>query len=238
MFDLSSYSNGLGLVMLGFVVGLVIGYIFKVIAKIGYLSIFFALLLAGNSYAAVVNGYSVTTGTYSAGPSGWYFQGSNDSNAWNTLDTQNNVPVYSSSQVNNYTFTNSTDYRYYKFNVTGSHGTQYWNITELKLMNNLIPVSVCMTSVNTPSPYAVSSLSSWSTAQGTVQAFDCGSAEYVSGSGQLSGWLTYDFGAAANNTAASNNVLLRADVEQGVSFFSGTLTAIAFILGFAVAKTI
>lgn len=34
-FDLTAYGNGVGLVMLGFIVGTVIGFIFKVVAKIG-----------------------------------------------------------------------------------------------------------------------------------------------------------------------------------------------------------
>lgn len=236
MFDLASYGNGIGLVMLGFIVGLVIGFIFKVISKIGYLSIFFALLMAGTSSAAVVNGYSITSGTYGAGPSAWTFSGSVDGVSWNVLDTRSGVSIRPSSQIDTYSFTNTSDNQYYKFNVTSTYGTQYWNITELKLLNNGVQVNTCMTSETTPTPNIVSSSSNWSTSQGIVQAFDCSNAEYVSGSAQLSGWLVYNFGVAASNTAAANNVLLRADIEQGISLFAGSLTAIAFVLAFATAR--
>lgn len=36
-FDLASYGNGVGLVMVGFIVGTLIGYIFKVVARVGNL---------------------------------------------------------------------------------------------------------------------------------------------------------------------------------------------------------
>ena len=86
----------------------------------------------------IITKYGTTGGYY---PKTWTFQGSNDGTNWATLDTRTNetswtIPTTSNYHEawNEYSFTNSTAYRYYRINVTanGGHGT-YLIFSELEL---------------------------------------------------------------------------------------------------------
>src|SRR5262249_1753283 len=76
--------------------------------------------------AHVVTRYAITSANNPPGrdPRDWTFQGSNDGVSWTTLSTLTNQMFTRRYQKRNYSFTNSTPYRYYRLNVlaNGSGG--------------------------------------------------------------------------------------------------------------------
>ena len=55
-------------------------------------------------------------------PKDWTFQGSNDKSTWADLDTQTNETGWTKGQSRYYKFSNTTAYKYYKFNCTANNG--------------------------------------------------------------------------------------------------------------------
>src|SRR5690606_16557135 len=52
-------------------------------------------------------------------PQAWTVEGSNDGTSWTTLDTRSGAPAWAAGQeVRSYSFTNSTEYLYYRLNVS------------------------------------------------------------------------------------------------------------------------
>ncbi len=80
--------------------------------------------------------YTLSTGTvfkdYMA--KSWQFQGSNDDSSWTTLDTRVNETGWSLGEKREYTFTNNTDYRYYRWYFTGSNYDYSIRVYELEMM--------------------------------------------------------------------------------------------------------
>lgn len=85
-------------------------------------------------------------------PKDWTLQGSNDDTNWTTLDTRTGITGWTSTLTRNYTFANSTGYRYYKLNVTknGSDNSDtYLSVGELVLYEEVttstfVPVIIMM----------------------------------------------------------------------------------------------
>lgn len=61
-----------------------------------------------------------------AAPKDWTFEGSNNGSSWTTLDTRTSQTAWAvGGESRNFTFSNSTAYRYYRLNVTANNtGTQ------------------------------------------------------------------------------------------------------------------
>jgi len=76
-----------------------------------------------------VGKYEITASTTEY-PATWTFQGSNDNIAWTTLDTRTGVS-FASVTVQDFTFSNSTGYRYYRIYITS--GTSQVGIEELQM---------------------------------------------------------------------------------------------------------
>ena len=55
-------------------------------------------------------------------PKKWTFQGSNDKSTWVVLDTQTNETSWAKGESRYYKFSNTTAYKYYKFNCTANNG--------------------------------------------------------------------------------------------------------------------
>ena len=55
-------------------------------------------------------------------PKDWKFQGSNDKSTWDDLDTQTGETNWTKGGARYYKFTNTTAYKYYKFNCTANNG--------------------------------------------------------------------------------------------------------------------
>ena len=64
------------------------------------------------------SGYSASA----RAPMDWTFQGSNDKSAWAVLDTQTGEKDWSDNESRYYKFSNTTAYKYYKFNCTANNG--------------------------------------------------------------------------------------------------------------------
>ena len=78
---------------------------------------------AGN--AQVVKRYTVTAANVfipARDPKNWQFQASNDGATWTTLDTQTNQAFAIRMQYNTYNLSNTTAYRYHRFNITANNG--------------------------------------------------------------------------------------------------------------------
>lgn len=88
-----------------------------------------------NAYA--LSGYSIANRTNNENPpKTWKLQGSNDDGAtWDTVDTQTNVPVFTSGETRSFTVTAGKAYKSYRIAVTavGLTGRNWVAIAELKL---------------------------------------------------------------------------------------------------------
>lgn len=88
----------------------------------------------------IVNKYIITARNNSTAstesPKAWAFEGSNDNTNWVILDTRTNEINWSQAQQREYTFTNTTAYRYYRIYITANNGnTGTTTIGEIKLIN-------------------------------------------------------------------------------------------------------
>ena len=94
---------------------------------------------AGN--AQVVKRYTVSSASVTIparDPKNWQFQGSNDGINWTTLDTQSNQAFARRMQQNTYNISNTTAYRYHRFNVTANNGdTTFLHVGDIGLWNDV-----------------------------------------------------------------------------------------------------
>ena len=65
--------------------------------------------------------------------SSWTFEGSNNASDWTVLDTQSGL-TWTTAEVKTIDFTNGTEYRYYRFNVTGTQSAGNINVAEIQLI--------------------------------------------------------------------------------------------------------
>ncbi|MFD0588123.1 discoidin domain-containing protein [Paenibacillus sp. GCM10027627] len=92
--------------------------------------------------AKVITSYSITSAEDAPyrDPKNWSLQGSNDGINWTVLDSRQNQTFAKRHQTNNYTFTNSTPFKYVKFD---NFANQYQDggiiqLAEIKLFGNEI----------------------------------------------------------------------------------------------------
>jgi gliding motility-associated-like protein len=76
----------------------------------------------------IVNRYTIVTANDAENrdPKDWTFEGSDDGETWVVLDTRTNQfnnPIVARSTPVDFTFTNSTAYSYYRFNVSANNGS-------------------------------------------------------------------------------------------------------------------
>ncbi len=86
----------------------------------------------GSGLGRVANSYTIWpyATVPEKSPLTWTFQGSNDASSWTTLDTQTNVTSWVDVTPKTFSFANTTNYRYYRINVTAN---QAGNPTELNI---------------------------------------------------------------------------------------------------------
>ncbi|WP_339304643.1 discoidin domain-containing protein [Paenibacillus sp. FSL L8-0435] len=154
-------------------------------------------------------------------PKNWTFEGSNDGATWTILDTQSNVTTWANSTRKEFIVSTPKLFNTYRLNITANNGdSQYLSIGEFEMFEltysnkflissedkyysliydpiDLIPK---MTSDILPSGIATcSSMLNTSGAYNAFNAFDkniiqSGSFNsWVTASGQLIGWLAYEF---------------------------------------------
>jgi hypothetical protein len=96
-------------------------------------------------------------------PKTWTFEGSNNDSTWDVLDTQANVATWGILEKRTYNFSNSTGYRYYRWNVTANQGSiDRVQMTELEIMEsaNSNPINEYISVVDTFAQ--ITDTSSWS----------------------------------------------------------------------------
>jgi hypothetical protein len=73
----------------------------------------------------IVTGYTITSANDAPerDPLNWTLQGSNNGSTWTTIDTRTNQDFPNRFQTRAFTFTNTTSYMYYRFNMTNNSGT-------------------------------------------------------------------------------------------------------------------
>jgi hypothetical protein len=72
-------------------------------------------------------------------PKDWTFQGSNNDSDWTTLDTVTSETNWTDPDlVHNFTFSNSTSYRYYQIVISANNGDAYLGIGELEMMESVV----------------------------------------------------------------------------------------------------
>lgn len=79
--------------------------------------------------AAQVGGW----GSTAYAPYTWTFQGSSNGTDWTTLDSRTNYPAMNMGQWYDFSFSNTTAYRYYRIYVTAAVGGAWLNITEFQM---------------------------------------------------------------------------------------------------------
>jgi hypothetical protein len=94
---------------------------------------------AGNEKA--VSKYRYAPRNESGAPKNWTFEGSNDATNWTILDTQTDQTNWTAFAFNEYTFENTTPYRYYRFNFTANNGAATYNAAEIEMFEKiLVPI--------------------------------------------------------------------------------------------------
>lgn len=66
--------------------------------------------------------YSIQSSVANYRPKAWTFEGSADNSSWTTLDTQSGITWTGNYQVQEFSFSNATAYRYYRINITDTEG--------------------------------------------------------------------------------------------------------------------
>ncbi|MBO0869476.1 MAG: ThuA domain-containing protein, partial [Micromonosporaceae bacterium] len=94
-------------------------------------------IVAKLAQPTVVNHYALTSANDSPGrdPKDWTLQGSADGTNWTDLDTRTGQSFPQRFQTNQYAFTNSTAYQYYRLNITLNAGDSITQLAELWLFS-------------------------------------------------------------------------------------------------------
>lgn len=111
-------------------------------------------------------------------PRNWTFEASQNGTDWTVLDTQSNQTITTGATKQEYSFTNTVYYRYYRLNISAvNHASQKWvNITEMELIHewgwayttaqSLVQngniLAIRMPAAPTPATSRVATLSVWS----------------------------------------------------------------------------
>ena len=73
-------------------------------------------------------------GTCQFYPKEWKFQGSHDASTWDDLDSQTGQTSWSPGVKKEYTFANSTGYRYYRWLISAGENAEFIIIKEAEIM--------------------------------------------------------------------------------------------------------
>jgi len=70
-------------------------------------------------------------------PRDWDLLGSNDGNAWTTLDSRNGESFSQRFEEKNYTCANSSAYRYYRLSIRSNAGGGETQLSDMKLFADI-----------------------------------------------------------------------------------------------------
>lgn len=89
----------------------------------------------GNEKAVIQYSIQARSSFIGRSPNTWQLQGSNNGSDWSVLDSQSGI-VFSASERKFFSFSNTTNYRYYRLNCTANNGDASWiQISEWELMS-------------------------------------------------------------------------------------------------------
>ncbi len=89
----------------------------------------------------VVHMYTITSANFEArDPKNWSLKASNDNRSWVTLDTRTNEHFTMHPQLRNFIFSNTTPYKYYRFEIGANSGNST-EVAEIELMGDS-PVTI------------------------------------------------------------------------------------------------
>ncbi|MDR0865502.1 MAG: discoidin domain-containing protein [Candidatus Symbiothrix sp.] len=87
------------------------------------------------NHAYAINKYTITSANDedSRDPKNWTLQASNDGENWILLDTKSDINFSSRKQTKEFTVSNTTPYKTYRFNITANHGDERLQLSEIGL---------------------------------------------------------------------------------------------------------
>lgn len=95
---------------------------------------------AGNpkiiTYYSMTPVSSVEPSLYTRAPKTWTFEGSNNGTSWTVLDTQTTVPQWGADEKRIYPISNTTSFRFYRWNITANFGDTYMGMYEAELLQS------------------------------------------------------------------------------------------------------
>ena len=104
-------------------------------ATTGWLKVY-----TGGAAKWVVTSYTISVGYWtgpSAAPKNWTLQGSNDNSTWTVLDSRINQ-VFVAYEMKSFSFSNSTEYSYFKLVITENNGDTSWTVIgEIELIGSV-----------------------------------------------------------------------------------------------------
>ena len=96
----------------------------------GWLQYSFAFEKCIKKYCLKLRGYSTAD---DSAPKDWTFEGSNDGSNWTILDTRTNESGWSVYEERSYEFSNTSNYLYYRINITANNGSTFTGIAEMEM---------------------------------------------------------------------------------------------------------
>jgi len=172
---------------------------------------------SGFSEALVRYGITVpnTAPSPNRAPKDWTFQGSNDDSNWTVLDTVTGETGWSQGETRYFTFSNTTKYRYYRFNITANNGdASYLELGEVYLYREYTDTAATSFGSDVFTGGTISSESEYSSSYIDDYAFDNNDITRWSADKQTS-WIKYDLGVGnANNI---EKIRIKGYANAGVS---------------------
>jgi len=131
-------------------------------------------------------------------PKDWTFQGSNNDSDWDILDTVTGETSWGAAEVRDFTFSNTTAYRYYKLDITANDGhASYVGFGEMELIvADDVDEVPTMTSNTAPAPMVISTSTALNASYYGWHVFDDGGSttRWLTAGGQTTGWIKVAFG--------------------------------------------
>jgi hypothetical protein len=186
---------------------------------------------SGNIYA--VTKYTVLisdeSGQEDRAPKDWTLQGSNNDSDWDTLDTQT-TQVFANHEKKEYTFTNTTKYRYYKFDFTDNNGDAWTAVQEIEFMYTL-PTSSDVLPTNLPQRANIQGF--WrldENATGGIPAFDySGNGNHLTDVNTTTYYAGGKIAGCRDFEASNSEYLTIDDADQTGLGITGNITIAAWV---------
>ncbi|NJO92635.1 MAG: carbohydrate-binding protein [Chloroflexia bacterium] len=167
------------------------------------------------------NKYDITSGNDEPNrdPKNWILKGSNDGTSWTTLTTQSGQSWAARNQTKTYSFTNSTGYKYYRWDITANNGidgqgNNYIQSSEFAFSHSVADILLQAENYN-----AMNGILNKGTVIGNFENADWVKFDNIN---LNNGYNTFTARLACDNYNAGNRLEVRLDSPSGTLI--GTLT--------------